>query len=432
MLPQKKILTAIIKYNRLDLLDYELPNYFYDDLNKNLLKIVYEIKYLDRLSPTYDTVKTKINRSEFRDYIKQNLIIRLDEICEDRSLISEKPKDALRDDFRSFYINKMLNFLSDKSKTDEIKEECIHKISKLLSKTTALAESMLSSTIDAHMKAVESGESIKFHENCIKLTDYNLAFLFFGKIYPRPYCFFARPRDMKTSTLINLHVEFLKLGKFGMHITLEDTIDGYMLKHIACAMNFSKERLINNLVDTDELRNAKSHLKSDMLIYNRRGTVTELRHAIDSAMDRYKIKWISIDYLQRIKRDKESDLEMLSSATSMLMDVSNEYVVPVFYMSQVNDRDDKVVKILKPGDTKGSGTIEADARFMASINRLTLENTNKRLFHACKTTDSGEYDREITYNMESGKIISVDEICDEKKTQKEPRYEEYIRPYKND
>jgi hypothetical protein len=430
MIPQKKILSAIINHNRVDLIDEELPLFFYDDTNKLILKTVYEIKYVDRKTPTKNEIINKLGKSGLSIAKSEATRARLDDICEDMGIISENPKATLRGDFRSFYLNKGLNTLADKKKTNEQKEEQLHKISKVLSFAISFKESMLSTAIDNHITAITSGESIRFHENCIELTNWCLSDLFGRKIYPRPYCLFARPGDYKTSVLINMHVDFVKSGKMGMHITLEDTVDGYMIKHVACALDIGKQLITDNMATSDDLKNAKNHLKQDIIVYNDRKTVTELRQVLDSAMDRYDIKWVSIDYIQLIRPERgQSDLEMLKSSTSMFMDFCNTYCIPLIFLSQVNERDDEKIKTLRPGDTKGSGTIEADSRFMASINKTSLDTKSPdRLWHVCKTTDGGKHDKLIEFNPQSGKIVYV-------KTGGEKRYEETIvnpKAYNND
>ena len=404
-----EIINQVVNFQEIDLLTQELPTYVTNEDHKDILRGIYQL-YFHKKSLTPETINHFLESQKY----SEKKLNRVKHIFNTALELSPSPSPNLVADMKLEYLQNQLKgvseAISDPNTTIDTK---IDKISSLVANLTAKREARIKRlkkiTYD-YLEGMNKGEKTDFQKRIIDIHDPEISKLFSEHIYPRYYTILAAPGGFKTSVLINVHNYFSKCGLLGLHITNEDTPEGYTMKFISCRTGVDKQSIINGDVDRNIVHdNIEVDSMGDSLIYNRRLTATDLRILVKNVMDNHDIRWISLDYIQRSGREAGDDERTsLMKVSSEILDITNEYTVPFFALSQPTKTFDG--NRITMANAKGAQELIADSRYILVLNNTETERSIKE-FSWEKATDFPAFSGTIEFEGSTGKIKEV--ICDE-------------------
>jgi len=410
---QKRLLNAIINHQRLDLMTDNVPALFFDWHSKEILRACYELVALKK-DVTVDTLKACLSGKKYNSLVKESLYSRINDVTREHILVSENLLSELRREYEAFEIENAKMTLAREDEPIEVKVDALVKTANRLTKAEDNGFEKLTEVVKQNLRLAEEGLPSKFFERAIEINDPKLRILMGPYLYPQPICWIARPGDYKTSFLINLQEYLINAGHMGIHITLEDSIEGYTMKYMACALRLDKDEMAQNRARHQDMAPILSRLNEEMIITAKANTANKIRKLVDQSFNRYNIRWISLDYLGLLTGDSRMNREeKLEHATTVFMEISREYNVPFIYLSQVDKESNKNAPILKASMAFGSQSIQNASRVMVSFNPVQADDVPDspyRLWHDCKKTFGVKRDWTVTFHPPSGKIDKVEKV----------------------
>ncbi len=128
--------------------------------------------------------------------------------------------------------------------------------------------------------------------------------------------------------------------------------------------------------------------------------ITQLIHSIRSAIRRYGIKVVFIDYLQKIRGDGKSEKRTyeIGEVSSRLVELTKREQINLFALAQLNRESEKEKgRAPKLSDLADSKSIEADADFVGLLDRPILNDETKATLRVAKQRDGERGTLNLTY-----------------------------------
>ena len=342
-----------------------------DNINSEILGVILD-RFRNKSDLSFVKVVTDINGSTMKDDFKKRLITRLEDIQKEififhRNMPSKLIKRYIEENVKNF-AKKFYNIGSAYT---------LHDVERDLEKLKCIVKE------DSKVKSAVNYETAKYTyledivNGKIKMDD-GLVFdhpvlntLFNNYIYPKSYIIAGRPGLCKSMLANNIFYNLSNENQQGIYFSLENSSVMLTKDIMAIESGVSSQSLRRNVYNKGNWsrlvvdgKNPKGKVNTKW-IYDNNFDVYGIRRHTETMMEKYKIKFIIIDYFQIIKRwNRRSQTEELENMSSYLREMRKELGIAMFLLSQVNDRqeDKKDTKILfQLGELKGTGNLEQDA-----------------------------------------------------------------------
>jgi len=321
--------------------------------------------------------------------------------------------DSIQDKLKENYYNIKISEFEKKIKTiqdDNIKIEMIKNINKIFSDIENIKIKNLKELItDKNKDIIDNKKSNCIMSNYRYIDNEVMGFSGLNIIG-------ARPSMGKTIFTLNIALEMsMELEKKGLIFSFDDNENQIISNIISRYTKIESKKIQNNILTDYEkelVDLVKNEIKNNIQFVFQYLDIFKIQNIIENEIN--NIDYIIIDYLQLIKHDRRNQVAEYEHITATLREISHRYDVPIFLLSQLNDRDDKNDKQLIHGlgDLKGAGSIEQDANIVIFLEGKRKENI--RIINIAKNK-SGRISRHIlihfdwsTYSMkefENGNII---------------------------
>jgi len=406
MLPENQVLSAIIIFNKFELMPKVNPIWFKDNVNrelwKNLVLCFSEYKKLDT-----EILKTWI--FETKNKLEKVLIERVNGLNE------IYPPDDVVENLQEYYVNNCLteymNMHVNKNATVDAKRQLFNEVYKKINTNIDLDESKsLEENINEYIKNVYNDEvSNRFNDNSIKLTDENLINIFGHYLRPFPIVIGGNPGYFKTSLMLNILKDIDLQKKNGLIFSFEDTIDTLRNKYIAIKTGIPIDNIVNNTYNDIEKQILTKSIKQSkrVWIYEKPCNVLKFRQIVDKHVITYDIKYILIDYFQLFYGLKGlSKVEGLEMIAKELVNIRKDYEIPIIVLSQLTTEDgsDAGLNDLKwckaLGESARQVFLLCDGKEEGSITLKCVKNT----FY-------GTFNKQIYFNKKSCQLVGSYEEC---------------------
>lgn len=405
MLAEKQILSAVIVYNKFDLMPKVNPLWFQDIVNlelwKNAVFCFAEHKKIDS-----ELLKTWVYSQDHK--LKDGMLIRL------KTLDEAYPPDDIILHMQEYYVQNCLNeymkIHTDNNATLETKKQSYNEIYKKINTNIDLDESKsLHENINSYISDVLKGTiGDRFNKNSIELKDENLKQLFGKYLRPWPIVIAGNPGYHKSSLLINLLVEIDRQKLPGLVFSFEDTIDTLRNKFIAIKTGIGIDNIVNNTyndVEKDLLPRAASK-QNRVWIIEKPCNVLKFRQIVDKHIVTYGIKYILIDYFQLFYGLKGlSKVEGLEQVAKELVCIRKDYEIPLICLSQLSTEEGQQAQLT---DLKWCKALGENARQVFMMYNGSNDTT--RTIRCCKNTFYSTFEKEINFEEKNQKVGYVKTI----------------------
>ena len=400
MLPEKQLLSAVIIYNKFDLMPKINPLWFNNRINLELWKYtVYcfsEYKKLD-----IDILKTYIfeQKSKFEKEIINRLV----------SLDGIYPTDNILEDFQEYYINNCLNeyqtFAQNREATTEAKKNLLTETYKKININIDIDDSKnLYDNIHEYISNVFNDKiSDRFNSNSIPLTDPNMKSIFGDYLRPFPIIIGGNPGYGKTSLMLNLLHDIDRQKLPGLIFSFEDTIDTLRNKFLAIKTCISIDDIISNQYDNIQKHVlARGEPKSKRIfIIEKPCDMIKFRQIVDKHIVTYDIKYILIDYFQLFYGLKGlSKVEGLEMVAKEFVNIRKDYEIPIVCLSQLSTEEGSKPFLTDLKWCKGLGE---NARQVFML--YGEAESSKRKCVCVKNTFRGTFETDISFDPKTQRLI---------------------------
>lgn len=396
------------------------PRWFADD-DLDIFKYCAYI-HLTKKHPSYEQVKSLIEvNKEIKDWKRDDYIKRIKYIKDGIFILPpDDPIGLFRREYQERVVAKMLTKipkLEHGSKIDLIKSVA----EKLKINVTDSNTFILQDEINKFADELETGEandttgSIDLtnhwdrHEALANQMQNWKKLLGHNHIMPKFYMIGARPGDFKTSMLIDLNVMLHRMNKRGLYLSFEDTKDDLRIKFLSQIYQKDKKWLYSVKEDQAFAKEIKKPRDEKIIIHDRVLDYDKLLPTIEYYMGRYQIDYISLDYVQ-LFTGKAPIKDRMDVVAQDIMEVTRQYKVPFFCLSQVskNDTDkDAADSRLHKRHVKESKKLAETPRFMGFI--YGDNHTTSRVFNRDKNTWGGCQELHVDFCGPTGRILNVTE-----------------------
>jgi len=339
---QKRILKQIIDTNGADLITDINPLWFTDNINLELYNSITEVIKTSE-SIDEESIKTYIQMNGYKPEIKRRVLGRLNDIIRTEYQPTSDALERLENEFKEDKLRIYAKHLLDKDATLASRLKMLEDTYKQVS-DTAEAKRIYNMNTEVHqyLDDIKKGVPDRFIEKSIQLDHEPLKRIFGNTIYPFVYAIGGRPGFRKTDLLINLAVEFERLNKYGMIFSFEDVLQTFRNKYIAIKNQIPKSN-VNEMKLEDHYKkqiqdNTGDKKSNKIFFYDRPCTATSFKRIVDQQMKLREVDYIMVDYLQLFIVGKKSRHEEINEITRVFMRTANEYLVPLIFTSQVNER----------------------------------------------------------------------------------------------
>ena len=412
------IIYLIIRKRAYDLLRPELIDYF-DGLQRHLYESCFMTR-LRKVDPTIETVTNYINtQSDIKTTKEKHAVIsHLHSITTGmRYIDSSEVEDLLELEWKNTNNMNLVRVLTDPTATSEMKSAMITKTAEILNRTRkqedfASVKKLLQKFRDEYN--IESASD--FTNSLIKLEDDNLKMLFDSTIYPHMYSILGRPGDFKTTLVLQLMLEFNRLKKPGILISLEDSSIMASFKLLSMMTGINKSTIIKHQYDPKIYDGEVASMNDNIYVMDKMRTGGELFVDLKNKLSSGDWKWIAIDYLQCIKGEKyQSDYEKINTLDRHMMELNKEFQIPIFRLSQTDKASMAGSGKLGMGSEKGSGEIAHNSRYAIAINQPSGGSDEGREYvtrhiNVYKTTFCAKGTYEVKFHGATGRIDSVNKL----------------------
>lgn len=377
-------------------------NLVYSPIHRKILqyaKILYEHKQPCSVNYLKDVIRAKMSKPNADRSIKE-----IDDIHTHDYWIGGDINSILRTEYRENVFMAVKSIMEDIELEDDQK---IKKMEKIINGASEHHDSVdIHELIDNLVDYAENpskGEVIKrFKINDVLLND-----IFGEYIYASPYLIAGRPGDYKTSLLIYLIHHLNQMGYHGLHFSLEDSKHIFGVKYSAINYNITKNDIFANTIPDKNLVHMKLNKPDGHThVYDRGIDKDDFKRTIRDHVRRYKIEFVTLDYVQLVRTHGMSKHEGLGEFSYMVMEVCKEFELPVIMTAQLN-RENEGMKP-KLGNIKDCGSLEQDARYLYALwNSTTNSENNLRNLSILKDSTKGLGDYQIVFNSQVGSIKSI-------------------------
>lgn len=410
---QEIALHAIIKKNVTELLRPELIEYFNGPASK-LYESCFMLK-MRKVDISIETIKNYINLDNTikgKDKEKINSYL-FGVVSGNKYIDLAIIEDQLEEEHFQVKFDKIITTLRDSETTLQMKKDLIYRTADTIKRTKKTNDfQTVHSLIEAFRSSNKIGSASEWKSALIRLEDEYLKMIFDSIIYPQMYSILARPNDFKTTLLLNLLLEFDRLGLPGIHYTIEDSATMSAIKAISIKGGFNKKKIVQHDYNPDEFDKVAETFGKNIYVMDKMRTPDDVYMELHNKLSVGNYKWLSIDYIQLIKGEKFlSDYEKINNFDSLLFELSKEFCIPVIRLTQAPKNAVKSGTILGMGDEKGSGELSQNSRFSLSINPCGGGSDDRgqcfRIVERYKTTFCSKRQFKVEFDGPSGRIIDV-------------------------
>lgn len=367
---EQNMISQVLSYN-----DYKICNivnsnsYFLDKENSEIWGFILD-RFRRKGDLSFAKVITDINASSLNEKFKKLLLKRLENIQTEIYIFHKDMPGKL---IHRYIEQNVKNFAKKfynigNSYTLQDVERDLEKLRNIVKEDSKIKEATnYEKAKFSYLESIANGK-IKI-DNGLIFNHPVLNVLFNNYIYPKSYIIAGRPGFCKSMLSNNIFLHLSNENQQGIYFSLENSnimlTKDLMSIEAGVSSNVIRRNAFNEgnyarLLD----KSGKSKVNTKW-IYDNNFDVYGIRRHTESMMEKYKIKFIIIDYFQIIKRwHRKSQTEEYENMSSFLREMRKELGIAMFLLSQVNDRqeDKKDKKILfQLGELKGTGSLEQDA-----------------------------------------------------------------------
>ncbi len=401
------IIFAIVQKGHYTLLKPELVDFF-EGVQHTLYGTAFMCK-LSKVDPTPEIMKNYIHQDDsLSDKNKDICLIHLNEILsKDRYFDILDLEDNVRSEWTHMRMVEINTVTVNPLATTEMKKDIIMKTAEVFKGSKKIDDFQRVKTILGTMEQDEKRLPIK-------IQDENLINIFGEYIYPQMYSILARPGDFKTTLLLELILEFNRLGKKGILISLEDSSRMASSKLMSLHSAIAKKDIILGQYDKQKYDTSLETFNDNIWIMDRIRTPDELFQDLHNKLSVGDFKWIAIDYLQIIKGMKRmSEYEKISLLDANLLQLNKEFGIHVHRLTQSTKEKISGQGFLGIGDEKGSGEISHNSRYSISINKGVddiSDHQTERIIDVYKTSFRAKGQIKVTFEGKTGRILNTEKI----------------------
>lgn len=405
---QRKALIAIVKDCQYQMMLSIEPCYFQDQGFKAIWDGVINCVSLGK-GVTEENVKDAIRQSGIKHgpvaiEVLGNLM-KLDEVY------PPTLPAILAEGYRQHVIDSAIEKLTDTNATFESRVEAIKGAYEGVMGGGPEGAQEIQDLIHLYFERIESGESTEMVKRSIELHN-NLDRLFGNKLFPAPYAICAAPGFRKTGLLVNLIIECaINRSKRTLVYTFEDSAETFMAKIISARFALNYEAVVSGTLGEKqaELKN-KIHGKTwPIHIDDRQYRYDQWAMDVRRQCMTRRIDLIVVDFIQAFTYNRNHEVAELNQITKGIRQLTKEFMVPIVFASQVNDResDKKTGEVnLTAGAAKGSGSINEDVRWLCVIDGM-VDQEEKRIKVFKNTWGPCAWKR-ARFDGPSGMLLEVD------------------------
>ena len=407
---QDLILYGIVRKRLYGLLRPENIDFF-SGIQLKLYEACFLIK-LRKVNPTPEIIKNYIfDNKDLKEKEKNIIINHLSDIIKGEKYIDILSiESVLEYEWYEKQFIKLQNTLVSKETTLEMKKNVISKTAEIINTTKKIDDFKNIKTL---LKSNRDNPKVRqsFKDKLIYLKNENLKAIFNDIIYPQPYSILGRPGDLKSSLLFNLIVEFDELNQKGIIVSFEDTADMLAFKIMAIKSGETKINLMLDRYNPINFDNSMSKLGNNIFVMDKMRTANELYIDLYNKLSVGKYKWLAVDFMQRVKKEKYmGDYETISDFDSKLMELYKEFQMPIFRLTQTSKDHIQSGKLLGMGNEKGSGDLSQNSRYALSLNKINDDQEGDflvRIINIYKTTFSKRFQIKVWFQGNTGKIFET-------------------------
>jgi replicative DNA helicase len=412
---QDLVLYAIINKGITEFLKAENIPYF-EGLQRRVLEACF-FCVMRKVKPTQEIIKNYINQdSELKPKHKDAVYRYLNELLSQQRYIDSL---SLEKQLEVEYFDRQflkLSVLKNSDMTLEMKKQLIVEVNDAIHRTKKQDDfTTINKILKEYRESYNDESENKIKSALIRLENEHLKMIFDNTIYPHMYSILARPGDFKTSLLINLMIEFDAINCPGIFYSIEDSASMAAIKAIGAKAGISKKELFQHTYDPKNLDQYLTKFGKNIYVIDKIRTAEETFKDLHNKLSVGNYKWLAIDYLQIIKRDKYmSDYDTINLFDRLLFELNKEFNIPIFRLTQAPKDKVQGNGVLGMGDEKGSGEISQNTRFALSINppsgNIQDSEICYRIIQRYKTTLSKKTQFSVEFEGATGRILNVVEL----------------------
>lgn len=408
---QRKALISILRDKQFQfMLDCE-PHFFRDPSFRMIWDGIVSCVSLGR-SVTPDQVKDRIRESGAKH---GNLAIEvLGNMMASEEVYPSTIAAILAEKYRQDIIDRAVEELTNADATEASKIESVKKAYDGIMGGGVSGAVEIQDLIHAYFARLESGENSKMVERSIEIHNPHIEAIFGKRLYPAPYAVCAQPGFRKTGMLANLIVECaITRHKNTLVYTFEDTAETFMAKIMAARYALPYQAIIDGTLGekAQELKNRIHGKGWPIRIDDRQFRFDEWAMDVRRNCMTRKVEMIVVDFIQAFSYNRNHEVAELNMITKGIRQLTKEFMVPIVFASQVNDRtSDKGTGevVLTSGSAKGSGSINEDVRWLCVIDGFP-DQEEKRV-KVFKNSWGGCFWKTVQFDGPSGCIMSVGRV----------------------
>lgn len=412
---QRKAIYSILVDQQFGMmLDYK-RQYFTDPVLGNIIDAIHGVIARGGV-PRPEAVIDYLRSGKLAERTKQITISATDSIAKSKDRYTSGLTFYLAEKYREHVAHELISKLGDPSITDAGRQEAIRKASDdIMAGGSGDDVVGFGQLLDEYYEGLESGSLTKARMKALRITKSRpLCQMFHEYVMPFPYCVMAQPGFGKTRIISALFNEAQLQDKTPLLYTFEDSSETSAMKCLASMYQINARELVMGGVAPETIGELKSRTYKKQwngLICQKQMDIREWAlHARRSIMS-HSPDIILIDFIQAFSYDRRpgSERDELVAITRTIREISKEFLIPIVYASQVNERneDPKTGEVqLNIGHAKGSGTIEQDVRALYAIDGW--RNGRKR-WKALKYTWDALYGGEVDMDGPSGRLMGYEE-----------------------
>jgi hypothetical protein len=376
--------------------------------------------YSIKKSPSYQQVKSLIELAkDIKEYKREDLLARMDFIKSEVMLMpTDDPVAILRKQWEHDRITKDIEGLGKLEHTNKV--AILKKLAEDLREDVGeFNTSILQDEINKFADDLEKGEandttgSIDLTNHWDRNSELCHQMICWKKIFghnfiqPKFHMIGARPGDYKTSMLIDLTIMLYRMGRRGLYFSFEDTKDDLRIKFLSQMYGRDKKELSTVRKDEDFARMIRKPADEKIIIHDQVLDYDKLMSTVEFYTARYRIDFICLDYVQ-LFTGKLPIKERMDVVAQDIMEVTRQFKVPFFCLSQVSKDDtknDSADSRLHKRHVKDSKKLAETPRFMGFL--YGDNHTPTRNFNRDKVTMGACADLVIDFDGPTGRILEV-------------------------
>ena len=376
------------------------PQYIFMPENKVIYKSI-QMSINSNKEIDKNFIITGINNSSGDKTKKLSVIHQIQRITSSIMVKPMKWQKKFIDEHGDFHIKKfqVLSRSQDLTTDNKIKE--LKKVFNEVCLKQEYESTNISDVIEEYRKKLQSGDVEDVLKNAIEVTDPLLKILIGDYFHPKPFCFSAKPGGYKTSTILKIMLDFVKLNKKLVYFSFEDTLEDVRNKLLAIDLRIPKNKMLSR--DPSDIDFVLSKLNGYKLgpgsitVFSNWMVPDEFSNAIRREHMKGNCDAVFLDYAQLFQQEPgKNEYETITAVSKVILRACHELKIPAIYTSQLNDNN----------DVKGSRALHEHARYLVKI--MDSENgPDTRQWNIVKTTWGKPKECAVEYNGQTGEMLSV-------------------------